>query len=115
MARKKGSKDYPVELKREALRLFFEEGWTKPEITEHLSIRDPKRVGHWLWQYRKEGEAMFSRKRPGRPPKQESREAYIARLEMENDLLKKYRTELRKVLRERRNIGASNTSLDNTK
>ena len=115
MARKKGSKDYPVELKREAIRLFFEEGWTKSEITEHLSIRDPKRVGNWLWRYRKEGEAMFLRKRSGRPPKQESQEAYIARLEMENDLLKKYHTELRKVLRERRNSGASNTSLDDTK
>jgi len=33
MARKKGSKDYPVEMKRDAIRLFFEEGWTKAEIT----------------------------------------------------------------------------------
>jgi transposase-like protein len=115
MARKKGSTDYPVGMKREAIRLFFEEGWTKAEITAHLAIRDPERVGNWLWRYRKEGEAMFSTKRSGRPPKEESQEAYIARLEMENDLLKKYHTELREVLRERRNIGASNTNSDDMK
>jgi hypothetical protein len=58
---------------------------------------------------------MFSKKRPGRPPKKESRDAYVARLEMENDLLKKFHTELREVLREKRNIGASNTNSDDTK
>ena len=115
MTRKKGSTDYPSETKQEAIRLFFEQGWTKAEITEHLEIRDPNRVGNWLWRYRKEGESMFSKKRPGRPPKKESRDAYIARLEMENDLLKKFHTELREVLRERRNIGASITNSDDTK
>ena len=59
MARKKGSTDYPVDMKREAIRLFFEEGWTKAEITAHPAIRDPERVGNWLWRYRKEGKAMF--------------------------------------------------------
>jgi len=58
---------------------------------------------------------MFSKARPGRPPKQESQAAYIARLEMENELLKKFHTELRKVLREKRNIGASKKSSDDTK
>ena len=114
MARNKGSKDYPVEVKREAIRLFFEEGWTKADITEFLDIRDPRRVGNWLWRYRKEGEGMFFHKRRGRPPKKENQEAYIARLEMENDLLKKYHAELRKILRERRDIGASNMSSDDT-
>lgn len=107
MARKKGSKDYPAELKREALRLFFEEGLSKAEIARLLKIRDPHRVGNWLWQFRKEGQAMFQRHKPGRPPKREDQAAYIARLEMENELLKKFHTELRKVLREQRNIGAS--------
>jgi transposase len=110
MARKKGSKDYSVEIKREAIRLFFEEGLTKAEITKQLKIRDPERVGNWLWQFRKQGEGMFSKVRTGRPPKQEDQAAYIARLEMENELLKKFHTELRKVLREQRNIGASKRS-----
>jgi len=114
MARKKGSTDYAVELKREAIRLFFEEGWTKAEITQKLSIRDPQRVGNWLWQYRREAEAMFQRRKSGRPRKREDQAAYIARLEMENDLLKKFHIELRKVLREQRNIDASSKTTDDT-
>lgn len=114
MARKKGSKDYPVGLKREAIRLFYEEGLTKAEITAHLKIRDPERVGNWLWQFRKQGEAIFSKVRPGRPPKREDQAAYIARLEMENELLKKFHTELRKALREKRNMGVSKKKGDDT-
>lgn len=114
MARKKGSKDYPVEVKREAIRLFFEEGWTQAEITKQLAIQDPNRVKNWIWRYRKVGEALFEPVRRGRPPKQEDQAAYIARLEMENDLLKKYHTELRRVLREQRDIGASKRNADDT-
>ena len=114
MARKKDSKDYPLELKREAIRLFYEEGWTKAEITRQLAIRDPRRVGNWLWQFRRDGEAMFQRRKPGRPSKQQDQVAYIAQLEMENELLKKFHTELRAVLRERRNIGVSKRKKDDT-
>ena len=114
MARKKGSKDYPVKLKQEAIRLFFDEGWTKDDITAHLGIRDPKRVGNWLWQFRRDGEAMFQSRKPGRPPKASDQAAYIAQLEMENELLKKFHTELRAVLREKRNIGASKRKEDDT-
>ncbi len=41
MARKKGSKDYPMEIKLEAIRLREEEGLLYKEITEKLEIRDP--------------------------------------------------------------------------
>jgi DNA-binding transcriptional regulator LsrR (DeoR family) len=44
MARKKGSKDYPLEVRQEAIRLFYEEGLTRAEITQRLNIRDPNRV-----------------------------------------------------------------------
>jgi DNA-binding transcriptional regulator LsrR (DeoR family) len=44
MSRKKGSKDYPLEMRREAIRLFYEEGLSREEITEGLGIRDPQRV-----------------------------------------------------------------------
>ena len=36
MARKKGSKDYPIETKLEAIRLWEEEGLPQKEITQKL-------------------------------------------------------------------------------
>lgn len=91
MARKKGSKDYPLEMRHEAVRLFYEEGLTRAKITKQLGIRDPDRVKNWLRRYRREGADFFvsKRYRSGRKPKRENASAYIARLEMENDLLKK--------------------------
>lgn len=117
MPRKKGSRDYPIEMRREAIRLFYEEGCTRGEITEQLGLRDPGRVKNWLWRYRREGEAFFSsqRHRTGRKPNKENTAAYIARLEMELDLLKKFRTELRQVMLAKRNIGSSNIIEENTK
>jgi transposase-like protein len=57
MARKKGSKDYPLETKLEAIRLWEEEDLSYKEITAKLAIRDPKRVKEWMRIYRKEGQA----------------------------------------------------------
>jgi len=48
------------------------------------------------------------------PPKRENTEAYIARLEMEVDLLKKFHAELRKLEFAKRNIGSSTTKEKNT-
>ena len=109
MAGKKGMKHYPRELKLEAIRMFNEEGKAQKEIIEILGINDTGRVKKWLQQYRAEGEAAFLKKptRLGRPPKKENTEAYIARLEMENELLKKFHTELRKGSLAKRNIGSS--------
>ena len=109
MAGKKGMKHYSPELKLEAMRMFYKDGMTRREITESLGIRDPQRVKKWLRQYRRGGEDAFLTKgeRRGRPPKKENTEAYIARLEMENELLKKYHTELRKDMLVKRNIGSS--------
>jgi len=109
MAGKKGMKHYPRELNLEAMRMFYEEGKTRKAITEALGIRDPERVKKWLRKYRREGKAAFEKKRrgPGRPPKKENTTAYIARLEMENELLKKYHSELRKFMLAKRNIGSS--------
>ena len=107
MAGKKGMRHYPAEKKLEAVRLFYEEGKTRAEITEELEIRDPHRVKAWLKQYRREGVEGFS-KLKGRPRKQpESEQAELARLRMENALLKKYHTELRKGLLAKRDIGLS--------
>ena len=95
MARKKGSKDYPLETKLEAIRLFEEEGLSQREITEKLEIRDPKRVKAWLRVYRKEGKGGLKKPRRGRPKKdRDSLEERIKQLEMENTLLKALAIEL---------------------
>jgi len=118
MAGKKGMKHYPLAMKLEAVRLHEEEGQSYQEITEVLKIRDGGRVGKWLRESRIKGEAAFGRgpgKKKGRPPKRENTAAYIARLEMENDLLKKFHAELRKLEHAKRNIGSSTTKKENTK
>ena len=110
-------KHYSLELKLEAMRMFYEEGKTRKEITEALDIYDRDRVKKWLRRYRREGEAAFLKKRgrPGRPPKKENTEAYIARLEMEVELLKIFHTELRKNLLAKRNTGSSTDTEESTK
>lgn len=100
-------KHYSVEKKLEAMRLFYEEGLTRAEITQRLGIRDPHRVKAWLQQYRREGAAGFSKPK-GRPRKRsEDVEDELKRLRMENDLLKKLHAELRKEGLVARNIGSS--------
>jgi transposase-like protein len=117
MAGKKGMQHYPRELKLEAMRMFFEDGKTRKEITAALGIRSSGRVKVWLQQYRAAGAAAFDKKKrgPGRPPKKEDTAAYIARLEMENELLKKYHTELRQGWLAPRNIGLSTDTGENTR
>ena len=50
---------------------------------------------------------LKKRRRLGRRPKKENTKAYIARLEMEVELLKKFHAELRKDLLAKRNTGSS--------
>ena len=113
MSGKKGMVHYPAEVKLEAVRMF-QEGRTHVEITEALGIRDPDRTEKWMRVYREKGADAFqkaSRKgRGGRRPKKEISQAYIARLEMEIALLKKFHTELREMQLAVRNIGRSTTT-----
>ena len=104
MAGKKGMKRYRIEEKLEAVRLYLEEGKTQRWIAEHLGLSRKELVEAWVRHYRREGAAAFG-KAIGRPRKVMDREAYIAWLEMENELLKKYHTELRTRRRAKRNIG----------
>ena len=108
MAGKKGMKDYPAELKLEAMRLFYEVGQTRAQVTAALGIRDPQRIQKWLRQYRADGASAFTRPR-GRPRKGTGGQAELERLRMEVALLKKFRSELRKVQLVQRNIGCSTT------
>lgn len=119
MSGKKGMRHYPLAIKMEAIRMSQEEGKTQKEIRKLLGIQDPRRVKVWLHMYRRDGQAAFQRDKNkvklGRPPKRENTAAYIARLEMENDLLKKFHAELRKQELAKRNIGSSTTKEENTK
>jgi transposase len=115
MSGKKGMKHYPQEVKLEAVRLFFEEGMTRAEVTKALGLRSVGRVEVWTRQYRREGIAAFT-KPIGRPRKvAESEQAELERLRMENTLLKKYHSELRKEMLAKRNIGLSTNTEKNTK
>ena len=55
MSGKKGMKHYSLEVKLEAVRMFFEEGMTRAEITKALGLRSSGRVKVWTRQYRCEG------------------------------------------------------------
>ena len=101
MSGRKGMLHYRAEVKEEAVRLFLEEGLTYQAIAERLGIRKAKRIKAWVRDYRKEGE-LGLHKVKGRPHKQEDQAAYIARLEMENALLKKFHEELRKLSKPKR-------------
>ncbi len=96
MSGKKGMVHYSAETKEEAVRLFLEEGVTYQAIADRLGIRKAMRIKKWVQDYRREGE-LGLHKVKGRPRKKEDQAAYIARLEMENALLKKFHEELRKL------------------
>lgn len=108
MAGKKGMKHYPAELKLEAVRRFLEEGQTHAQIAAGLGLCDPKRSKKWLAQYRAEGPSAFSK--PVGRPRQVSPQSELEQLKMEVALLKKLRSELRKLLLAQRNIGRSTTT-----
>src|ERR1041384_3757487 len=104
MSGQKGMRRYPKEMKLAAVRMFYEEGKTRAEITTLLGVHDRYAVKHWLRRYRREGAAGFE-KPVGRPHQQpENEQTEIERLRMENDLLKKFHTELRNEVLAKRNI-----------
>ena len=114
MSGRKGMLHYKVEIKQEAVRLVEEEHWTYGAVAARLEIRKAKRIEVWVRMYRQEGELSFH-KPIGRPVKSESEGRELERLRMENELLKKFHTELRKVQLAQRNIGRSTTTRKNTK
>ena len=110
---------YSKEVKLEAVRLFGE-GKSHREISEVLGIRDGQRTKKWVRAYRAKGADAFqkkSKKGKGgrRPNKKTNPQAYVARLEMENALLKKFHTELRKRELALRNIGRSTITEQTTR
>ena len=114
MSGRKGMVHYVLEVKREAVRLVEEEHLSYAEVAKRLGIRKAERIERWVAMYRKEGEQSFL-KRLGRPPKAESEQRELERLRMENALLKKFHSELRKVPLAQRNIGRSTTTKKTSK
>ena len=114
MSGKKGMGHYPIEVKKEAVRLVEEEHLSYSEVAKRLKIRKAERIEKWVRMYRREGELSFY-KRIGRPPKEENEQSELKRLRMENALLKKFHTELRKLQLAPRNIGRSITAKKNSK
>ena len=113
MSGRKGMLHYRVEIKQEAVRLVLEEHLPYAAVAARLEIRKAERIEAWVRMYRREGEFSFH-KPIGRPVQTESIEREVERLRMENALLKKFHTELRKVQLAQRNIGRSNTTRKNT-
>ncbi len=109
MAGKKGMERYPAELKLEAVRLCYEEGYTRAQVTAALRIRDPQRIQKWLAQYRAEGASAFA-KRKGRPRRAIGPQQELEQLRMQVALLKKLHSELRELPLAQRNIGRSTTT-----
>ena len=107
MSGTKGMFHYSIDVKREAVRLFLEDGYTYREIANQLEIRQADRIKVWVRQYRREGLAAFTRPigRPGKQP--ESEQGEMERLRMENALLKKLQSELREDMLAKRDIGQS--------
>jgi transposase-like protein len=95
MSGSKGMLHYSQEIKRKAVKLYLEEHHSYKEIAKELGIRKPARIEAWVRMFRYEGEGSYT-KPIGRPPKAESDQRELERLKMENALLKKFRTELRK-------------------
>mgnify|MGYP003417849172 FL=1 len=113
MSGRKGMLHYSVEIKKEAVRLVEEEHLTYAAVAERLEIRKAKQIKVWVRMFREEGEISFH-KPIGRPLKTETEQRELKRLRMENALLKKFHTELRRLQPAQRNIGRSTTTNKNT-
>ena len=98
MAGIKGMKTYPIVIKQEAIRLFFEEGKTKKQIMDKLGVKNDTQLECWFRAFRKDGVLGLTEKRKGRQPKiataiAPSTEQRIKKLEMENELLRNFLSE----------------------
>ena len=57
---------YPVELKLEAIRLYYEEGKTRAEVTALLGIGNASAVKEWGQLYRREGISGLKKVKPNK-------------------------------------------------
>lgn len=114
MSGTKGMTHYPNETKLLAIQLHEQDGLSYAAVAQQLGIRQPDRIRAWYQAYRREGAAAFA-KPIGRPRKDGPARPELEQLRMENALLKKFHTELRKSMLARRDIGSSNTTEEATR
>lgn len=107
MAGKKGMKGYSFKTKLATVKAHLEEGLTITEVLVKYGVKSETQISNWCARYRLLGEQGLMSSKRGRPRKEEKREPKsneeplwkkIQRLEMENDLLKKYLEEERRWL-----------------
>lgn len=113
MSGTKGMTHYTNETKMLAIQMHEEDGLTYAQVAEQLDIRQADRIKAWNRAYRREGVAAFE-KPIGRPRKEGHERGLVEQLQMENALLKKFHTELRRLTLARRDIGSSNTTGETT-
>lgn len=87
---KKGQKfeTYSFEQKKRAIELRLQ-GMTKQKIADELGISDVGRLKVWMRKYRELGDFGLLDNR-GRRKEYIDRDRYVKRLELENDVLKKW-------------------------
>lgn len=113
MSGTKGMTHYDLVIKLQSVQLHEQSGMSYAQIADQIGIRKAERIKKWCRAYRREGELAFH-KPIGRPRKDEPEQLSLARLRMENALLKKFQSELRKGMLARRNIGSSSTTEEPT-
>lgn len=79
---------YTFELKKKAIEMRLQ-GMTKRKVAEELGISDISRLKVWMSQYKQKGEFGLLDHR-GRRHQYVDQDRYIKRLELENDVLKKW-------------------------
>jgi transposase-like protein len=114
MSGTKGMLHYTMETKLLAIHLHEERGLTYAQVAEQLGIRQANRIKAWKRAYRQEGIAAFQ-KPIGRPRQEGHERSLLEQLQMENALLKKFHTELRKGMLARRDIGSLSTTEGTTR
>lgn len=89
---------YSQELKLDAVRLYLDEGLTKPQVMERLGIKSKASLESWIRAYRADGAGALAPKPRGRRSKpekpvyatrEEELEARVRELELENAILKR--------------------------
>jgi transposase len=93
----KGAKAYPEELRLKLVMLNLEEGIPKRQLVREYGLSCPKLLRDWVKIYKETGKVKRrnNKGRSGRTPNNPTAEQRIRRLEIENELLKKVREELR--------------------
>jgi len=98
MAGKKRMKAYPEELRLKLVMLYLEEGIPKRQLVREYGLSCPKLLRDWIKIYKETGKVKRRNNngRSGRTPINPTDEQLIRRLQIENELLKKVREELRR-------------------